>query len=324
VFGCNEKPSGDACGKIRAKILCSADDSHPAYFKHERCNDPGCPICYTKFSLRIAGAVTERVQGYRSVFGYDPIYHLVFWPDSLTGYKNLKGAFGDAKFMLDKMGAIMAVVWYHPYRIPDEIKEQLRRYKRANRIDASTGFWQLAHDDVLDLGCLDAYVVYGPHFHAIASGYLEDVREYIKRGIGGYKKVRVLSSEEETKRVAYYISTHACREAKKSTVRYFGKISYSRLARDDGREIVEDVVCEKCGKALVQYHCDEDGHLGSLAHDCLTRKVMQYKFWKRGDKPHGKKKTRQKLIWEDKKPKSPGFEEQCEQARLDRLAMGIT
>ena len=297
VFGCNEKPSDDSCGKVRAKIMCSVDSSHPAYFKHERCNDPGCPVCYPKFVIRIADAVTERVQGYRSVFGFDPISHLIFWPEYRKGYSNLKEAFDAAKVRLNAMGAKMAVVWYHPYRIPNEIKEQLRRYKRAYRLDASIGFWQLAHDDVLGLGCLEAYVVPGPHFHAVASGYLEDLHKYAAREIGGYKKVRRLDTVDDLRRVAYYLSTHACREATRSTVRYFGKISYSKLARDDGREIIEDVICEKCGKPMAQYHCDDDGTLGSLARDHLTRKLIEYKYWKRGDKPRGLRKTRQLEIW---------------------------
>jgi len=300
VFGCNEKPTDLSCGKIKAKIMCSADHEHPAYYKHERCNDPLCPVCYPKFSHRIAEAVVNRVQGYRSVFGYDPIYHLVFWPDLLTGYKTLTEAFRDAGMLLKRMGAKMAVVWYHPYRIRDEIKDKLREYKYANNLSPDTGFWQMAHDDVLKLGGLAAYIIPGPHFHAIASGYLMDVEEYAKLGIGGYKKVRYLNLVEDIEKTAQYISTHACREATKSTVRYFGKISYSKLARDDGTETIEDVVCEECGKVLSEYYCyDKDGviTIDGVKHAIVTKKVIVYKYWKRGDKPAGLKKTRQDMIW---------------------------
>lgn len=296
IFGCNEKPSTDSCGMVIAKIMCSGDESHPAYFKHERCNDPGCPKCYTKFSKRIANAVVERVQGYRSVFGYDPVYHLIFWPDSRTGYTSLKDAFKDAKFLLGQMNAKMAVAWYHPYRIRPEIKEQLRRYRRENGISQTTGFWQMAHDDVLGLGDLSAYLVYGPHFHAIASGYLVPSKEYAKREIGGYKKVHVLSQLADLERVAYYISTHACREAGKSTVRYFGKISYSKLARNDGQEAIEDVVCEKCGASMKSHYCNDLGETSGVIHPHITRKVTRYLYWKRGDKPAALRKTEQEVI----------------------------
>jgi len=297
VFGCNQKPSYDSCGKIRAKIVCSVDETHRPYFKHERCNDPGCPICYTKFARRIADAVVKRVQGYMSVFGFDPISHLIFWPDSLTGYSNLQEAFRDAKFMLGKLGAKMAVVWYHPYRIPDDIKEQLRRYRREHGISNKTGFWEMAHDDVLNLGSLEAYVVYGPHFHAIVSGYLKSSKEYAKLGIGGYKKVRRLDAVEDLERVAYYISTHACREATKSTVRYFGKISYSKLARDEGTEIIEDVICEVCGKLRMSYHCNDEGETSGVLQHHITRKVTIHKYWERGKEPQGVRKSRRSLKW---------------------------
>jgi len=297
VFGCNEKPTSDSCGKIRAKIVCSSDESHRPYYKHERCNDPGCPICYPKFALRIADAVTERVMGYRSVYGFDPVYHLIFWPEYREGYANLKEAFRDAKCMITRMGVKMAVIWYHPYRIRDDIKERLRGYKRRAGLDSSIGFWKMAHDDVLGLGCLDAYIVPGPHFHAAASGYLMNTVEYAKLKIGGYKKARRLDTDEDLHRVAHYISTHACREATKSTVRYFGKISYSKLTRDEGTETIEDVVCEICRNPLQEHYCNELQVITGLAHDHLTRKVMHYRYWKRGDKPPGLRKTRQELIW---------------------------
>lgn len=317
VFGCNERPTAETCGKIRAKVHCPVDESHRPYFKHERCNDPGCPVCYPKYISRIAEAVTRRVVGFLSVFSV-PVCHLIFWPDSLTGYSDLKAAFRDAKFLLETMGAKMAVVWYHPYRIRDDVKQQLRRYKNVHGIDRSTGFWELAHDDVLDLGSLDAYIVYGPHFHAIASGYLEDTDTYAKRGIGGYKKVRYLSSEAEIQRVAYYISSHACREATKSTVRYFGKISYSKLARDDGQEIIEDVVCEVCGAPMKESFCDDSGVLTGVAHEHATRKMVIYQYWERGKTPPVG------AVLVARGEDLPGFKAQCERARLDRLAMGIT
>jgi hypothetical protein len=323
VFGCNEKPTSENCGKIRAKILCPVDESHRPYFKHERCNDPLCPVCYPKYVSRIADAVTARIMGFLSVFAGIPVYHLIFWPDSLTGYTNLKEAMRDAKFLLESMGAKMAVVWYHPYRIRDDIKKRLRRYKRENGIADFVGFWQLAHDDVLGLGGLAAYIVYGPHFHAIASGYLENADDYARRGIGGYKKGRYLNGEANIHRVAYYISSHACREATKSTVRYFGDISYSKLARDEGQEIIEDIVCEICGAPLKEHYCDDVGVIGAVAHEHVTRKTILHRYWERGKKPPfmdgvltGEKNTKKKHLAE--------FKEQCERARLDRLAMGIT
>jgi hypothetical protein len=146
----------------------------------------------------------------------------------------------------------------------------------------------------------------------------------------------VLDSDEATEKTAYYISTHACREAKKSTVRYFGKISYRKIGCDAGTAVIEDVLCEKCGGYMEERYCDENGVVGDLHHKRVTRTIMKYKYWKRGDKAVGVRKlTRQEQIWGrrldgsapgvvKRKPNDGEFEAQCEQVRLDRLKMGIT
>jgi hypothetical protein len=166
-----------------------------------------------------------------------------------------------------------------------------------NGLGKSIGFWKLAHDDVLGLGCLDAYIIPGPHFHAIVSGYLLDTTEYSKLGIGGYKKVRRLDSEQDLETVANYISTHACCEKRKSTVRYFGLISYSKLSRDDGIKTVEDVECEICQKHLEEHYGnmhDDKFESTGIKHEHVTQVIKVYEYWKRGDRP---KQTRQEMIW---------------------------
>jgi hypothetical protein len=297
VFGCNEKATTISCGKIRAKIVCAHDETHPVIYKHERCNDPGCPICYGKFSHRIADAVTERITGYRSVFGYNPVYHMIVWDAFRKGFKTLKESFTVLKARLKLLGVEACVAWYHPYRIKDVLEPQLRRYRIANGIPQSVGFWQLAHDDVLNLGRLSAYIELGPHWHIIGSGYVMAADEYSTYRLGGYRKVRYLSSEEDVNRVSYYISTHACREFGKSTVRYFGDLSYSKLARDDGVEEIVDLRCELCNNYMKEYYfSDELNEVTGVAHERVTTKLMHFKYWKRGDKPRGMKESVQLSI----------------------------
>ena len=292
IFGCNEKRTFDTCGKIRAKISCSSDESHRPYFKHERCNDPLCPVCYPKFTSRLADGIVRRVMGYMSVFPSEKVFHLIFWPDSLTGYSNLKEAFADAGHLVKKMNLKMSSVVYHPYRIKPELKPKMRRYRNKHGISPDIGFWQLAHDDVLGLGGLGAYVIPGAHFHAIAAGYLPNIVEYVKLGIGGYKKGRYLTNEVDLHRLAYYLTTHACREAGKSTVRYLGDISYSKLARDDGTTTIKDAVCDVCGASLHEHACDDNGTVGSLLHSHVTRKTVIFKYWVRGTSPPGSPSTK--------------------------------
>ena len=252
LFGSNEKVSDDNCGKIYRKIQCSTNFLHHPGFKHLHCNDPGCPVCYTKYAAQMADRVTERVQGYKTVYRSkrDAVYHLIFWgpPENKTRpYAGLREAFKEANRLMELMGVVSATVWFHPYRIKKELKPILRRYKTINGLNGRVGFWKLAHDDVLGLGGLERYIEYGPHWHAIASGWLMNTTEYKEIEGAGYKKKRYLESEETVHETAHYISTHCCREAMKSSVRYFGNISYRMLAREHVESKIKDVVCNDCG-----------------------------------------------------------------------------
>ena len=287
VFGDCEKPTGDDCGMIFRKVQCSNNPLHRSSFRHVRCNDPGCPVCYVKFATRSADRVTERVQGFKTVYKNTKPYHLILWSSQVEGadrpYADLRSSFKEAKRLLGIAGAESAVVWYHPYRIREELKEHLRNYRRAHNLNGRAGFWKLAHDDVLELGGLERYIVYAPHWHAIATGFLMKSNEFEEvTGGAGYKKKRYLEYEKEVHEVAYYISTHACMEWGKSSVRYYGDISYRMLAREMVEERIKNVVCHDCGAELEEYDCDEAGICNQKLKDKITEKIKYYLYWKRG------------------------------------------
>lgn len=296
VFGCNEKPSGDDCGKIYRKIQCSQNSDHDPYYRHIHCNDPGCPICYTKFVDRQTKTVVERVLGYKTVYRGTKPYHLILWGKKCDGrpYAGCRAAFVEAKRLLKILGVVSASVWYHPYRIKEELKLLLRRYRRAKDLDGKIGFWKLAHDDVLGIGGLENYIVYGPHWHAIATGYLMDVKDFARRTGCGYKKRGYVETEERLRETAYYISSHAAREAGRHSVIYYGDISYRKLSKELSGVKIEDVKCKICGSMLHEYDVDEDGNyrkdaqgiIIGLVKEHITEKIKFYIYWKRGtEKP---------------------------------------
>lgn len=304
VFGCREKPTNAGCGSVMSKYVCSASPDHAVYYKLRRCNDPECPVCYPKFAKRISEAVTRRVVGMQRVYPAQSPYHLVFWPKKGQVYDNLTAAHKDGAKMLKKMGRTSAVVWYHPYRIRADLKPALRKLMRKwtsepelcrlsrknggfikfGELYIDQGFWKLAHDDALGIGGLQNYVEYGPHFHAICTGYLMRSDIWAAATGCGYKKKGYLSSEEGTNRLSYYLTTHACYEWTKSTVRYLGDISYSKLAAKCVEETIEDVRCEDCGALVHEHDCDPvTRETGVLIHDRVTCKVKKWLHWKRGD-----------------------------------------
>ena len=301
LFGENEKPTDSDCGDIFRKVQCTVNALHHPSFRHVRCNDPGCPVCYVKFSARIASRVTERVQGYKSVFRRQVPYHLIFWSSKEDNanrlYPDLRSAFKEADRLLKIMGSKASVVWYHPYRIKAELKPHMRRWRRAHGLDGKIGFWKMAHDDVMGIGPLENYIAYGPHWHAISTGWLiksDDFNEMT--GGAGYKKKRYLEKESSVYEVAYYVSTHAAREYGKQSVRYYGDISYRMLERELVEEKIKDVLCLDCGAKLEEYDCNSEGVCRDKLKDTITEKIKYYLYWKRGTKKPEMKDAYQCLI----------------------------
>ncbi|MFA5379078.1 MAG: hypothetical protein WC455_25205 [Dehalococcoidia bacterium] len=304
VLGCAENPTGPDCGRVLSKVVCSRSRDHASYLKHQRCNEPTCPTCYPKYAKRISDAVSTRVAGWQSVYPGDTPYHLVFWGRKGQTYKDLTDAHHQAARMLRDMGATSAVVWYHPYRIRAELKPALRRLMRRwksepeqcrlarknggvvqySEMYMDVGFWLLAHEDALGIGGLHNYVEYGPHFHAVAAGYLTKSSQYSALTGRGYKKKGYLIKDGSVERLSYYLSTHACYEWTKSTVRYLGTISYAKLARKTVETSIEDVCCPDCGAPLAEYDYDETtGETLGLLHERVTCKIERHVYWRRGD-----------------------------------------
>lgn len=292
IWGENIKPTNDDCGQIFRKIQCSQNSAHHPSFRHVRCNDPGCPICYVKFAARLSDSTTERIQGYKSVWKSERAYHLIFWGRRADQpYADLRAAFTEAKRLLIIMGAMSSVVWYHPYRIKKEIKEELRRYRRTKGLDGKIGFWKMAHDNVLNLRGLEDYIIPGPHWHAIAFGWLLESNKFNELTGGGYKKKRYLDNERDVHETAHYISTHCCREYGKSSVRYYGNISYRMLAREMVESKIKDVLCNDCGSNLEEWEVDDKGDYYRETNngvptrklkDKITEKIKYYLYWKKG------------------------------------------
>ena len=304
IYGSNFLSTNVQCGTIYRKVFCNADRTHKPANLHIYCNDPLCPICYKKYAARISARVSERVMGYKSVYpGRKKLFSLIFWPKFGTVYESLDAAFDDGNRMLKDMGATGAVTWIHPYRIKKDIQPKLRRIQRQIRMmneadpegkqRRTKGFWEMAHEDALCIGGLENYYVPGVHFHAQASGYLEDIKKYAERTGAGYKKKGYLDTgtdaenHENIQKHAYYLSTHANFEPGKDTVRYFGLMSKYNLRRTQTGEYFDNVKCDVCGSTLADYEYNaETKELSKFPiHSVITRKIKVYRYWIKGKRP---------------------------------------
>ena len=230
----------------------------------------------------------------------DPFSHLIMSPPAGTSYQNMKEAFAACTKMFMKYGGKAAAVEFHPYRIKDDLKPRLSEYQSnylACNESAKTppDFWKLAHDDVLKEGPLKDYVKYGPHFHLIATGYLEDSETFHKKTGWIYKKTANktgLNSGDIT-RVAHYESTHTAWEWGKHSVRYIGAMSYSKLGRTKEGVRREQVKCKVCGAAVHEHAwMGLTEEIGDCIKTEIEERVILWKYWKRGKKERKKKQTK--------------------------------
>jgi hypothetical protein len=278
---------------------------------HICCNDPLCPVCYQKFTHRLADGAVERVLGYKEVYPEDPFYHLVMSPPGTPRYLNLKQAFAAVVKVFLENGGKAGVFWYHPYRFKPELIWRLRKAQNQWMIENPKkyppGFWKLAREDVLKIGSFEKYLIYSPHFHALASGYLVKSDDfYSKTGGWIYKKVKrdegedrldkgelVVSSaydlsDKDLGRVAHYISSHAGYEWTKHAVRYVGDISYAKLGRKDKKTERVPVVCQKCGAPMVEYGVNQEtGELGDATGQEVMEKLITWQYYKRPKRVKG-------------------------------------
>ena len=302
IYGSAIKKTNSECGKVRNVRVCSSNQDHDLQLRHICCNEPTCPICYPKFSHRLAEGIIERVLGYQDVYPGDPLCHLIMSPPpDTTDFKDMKDAFGQFTKMFMKHGGKAAAVVYHPYRIKQELKIRLLDYQtelaKQNPDKKVPGFWKLVHDNVLGLRSMSDYVFYGPHFHAISTGYLMDSDEFHKKTGWVYKKMADSSGKfyelsiGEITRVAHYECTHAAWEWGKHSVRYVGAISYAKLGREKEGVTREQVKCKVCG-APVHLHAWSDvlESIGDVIETGVQERIILWKYYRRAKR---KKKMRE-------------------------------
>jgi hypothetical protein len=305
IYGSSLKQTNSQCGIPHRQLICSKDKGHTVVTKHICCNDPQCPVCYQKFTHRLADGAVERVLGYKEVYPEDPFYHLVLSPLQDTRYLNNKEAFAAVAKVFLKHGGKAAAMWYHPYRFKSGLIWKLRKVQNQWMIEnpkkRPPGFWKLAREDVLKLGSFGEYLIYSPHFHALATGYLLNSKEF-HRVTGGwiYKKVKRDEGEDhvdkgeavvesafdltgkDLQRVAHYLSTHCGYEWTKHSVRYVGEISYSKLGRRDKKTERMPAVCLKCGAPMIEYFVNQNtGKLGDATGEEVMEKVITWQYYKR-------------------------------------------
>lgn len=198
------------------------------------CSRVVCPECFTHWVSTAASRVSKRLHGFAvSLASYrgpvipfnpkDPVYfdeamlgkaskrcmHVILSPptdeDLIRDDMDLAKVYDLAAKQLQKFfpGVVGAEIFFHPYRLRDDVKIELKSYiiNRKKGVDmgfsySNGGYWQLARADVLGLGSLDHYRVFSPHFHIISYGYLPPSADYNIESGGWIYKNKLRKNED--------------------------------------------------------------------------------------------------------------------------------
>ena len=267
----------------------------------DSCQRVECPHCWGDWAGKAARRVSDRLRGVRSFIYHERpgdyhqvkrIRHIVFSPphgmlkedDGLDAAKRVWRRLERSMHLL-----YMGTVFYHPYRIRDDVEERLKCYMRERGLADDPGdyqdggYWALVRADVLGLGCRDAYIEFSPHYHVLGSGGLMPSDKFFEKTHGwvyvmlGARHMRIRINPktgaivDEVAITAKYILSHAGVEKSKETGRYrnsywqMGYTAQGRLVRNErGTPVVRlhltsVLVCPVCGEELHRCHIDYAG-----------------------------------------------------------------
>lgn len=249
------------------------------------CSRVTCPDCFMNWVHTASSRMSSLVHGCADALQYyhgEPITlfgrtyneyqlnragkrcaHLILSPPpgTISEFDTIQHCYDLGKRHVQKFlpGVIGGVFLFHPYRIKKECKDGIRDYvKRILEQDPDKippeGYWKMARADVLHLGGLREYMVFGPHFHILCFGFIKDTADYQEymKSVGKepwfLKNVRYKtptggldlviydntdnSYDDHVNRVAAYLLTHTAVETTvngtvSNTYRKFGIMSSS-------------------------------------------------------------------------------------------------
>lgn len=259
VPGMGEK-SDEYCNTIVSALFCVCGHLQ-AVFHH--CNKWECPEDYFYTAERAAGRIEERLLGcinaYKTVsITLGRINHVTFsLPPGLDQESfDTKKAWSDARKYAKEVGILGGCMTFHPYRIHKGMHWKIMKALRL-RPDLKGGLWTGAHKDILELGSIDKYLYWSPHFHMLAffPKTLEKSNDFYQRTGWAYKNIDP-GKNRNVFTTARYILTHQAIIPGKQSYTYFGICSPNKLGKKESAKTLEHLYCE-CGSQLQKTPCFE-------------------------------------------------------------------
>jgi len=345
IPGSGEITNPDECGSWYRTAACSKSHKHYKKRLTRNCGHITCPVCWTGPVGRAARNVSARLRGYtkdalqkRLREEYQlTVNHFVMSPEKGIimpdmSYNKIKQKGRDIAAKAGITGGFMA---FHPYRIKKSVAWRLARLCHDAVKDSSEErekkFWELVRENALELGSWREYVCWSPHYHAIGFGRLpdqntEEEKESVKklyrgwvvvwiRHVDSYRQFDGTKLQDPIAELALYILSHAGYQPGRKMPVWLGVCSQNKLHAEETTAAEYPVVCPKCGSPVVlggeagdgSFIPDLDREDGDLVQYVIKCREIRYVI---GRNP----RSRDRAAWKA----------ECEQARLDRLAMGLT
>jgi len=169
------------------------------------CYRPACKECYTKWITRQADVATKRIKKFEKLSNRKPI-HLLLSPPSGQYYLSENELKMRIKEILKVISFSGGAIIFHPFK----------RYKNRD--------WY-----------------YAPHFHIIGFGW----RSFLYKGYGKFGwLVKDLGFRESVFQSFCYLLSHSGIKERAHTVRWVGKLSYSKLKVEKEPKITCCPICK--------------------------------------------------------------------------------
>lgn len=284
-----EDPTHEYCGTFRARVICPTNQDHHNQVIHERCGNPGCPVCWPDWAHQATNRIARVIDGYRMATRTPnhPL-HVSFHPgiegdDGRDQGEILAEVLEAFNKQMEYLGIVAAAVVAHPYRIRDE--KRARVNAQARRAGLNRYEWALTQPDWY------RYVRFSPHIHALIFGARYDFRplpepeDYMKKYPGWEYRNHGPRQGDDLKRTIRYILSHAWVRGNHKVVRYWRGLSTRRLGCIVEKSDPVPVQCKECGTALVRIGVNMFGEEDPTRREPFLQKMVTRRYFVRIRRP---------------------------------------
>jgi len=296
-------------GWVITKFCSSCGSVHMA---KGNCKTAGCPDCSTMWRYERVKKILERLMSYK-MSNKVRLSHVVISPpevlhEEMKDHNGLKNIIKQVYDLAKQKGAIGGLMIYHPWRLRDERKDELKAIA-TQKDDWMPGDFHL-YKTLKDLEDWREYVYYSPHFHIIGSSKWWDPGSMDDNG-WIFKRIGDLRQPDDVLKCCMYLLSHMgiySGSEKVNNIRWFGGLSSNSWSINKASDKIRKYVYVRI-KELIEGFSDAEGVSYGSCSECGNKLVdvslipmFIHKF--EGEKKHILKKAYRWYCGVDPPPKT--------------------